>query len=76
MASRRTSNRLAWIRRSALAAAIGLNRLMTPLLFGVQATDTGTFVAVVLTSNVAGPRNFRHHQAKIPQARLGRRLMC
>ena len=36
-----------------LAGALGLNRLMASLLFGVQPTDTGTLAAVMLAVSLA-----------------------
>ena len=35
-----------------LAGALGLNRLIASLLFGVEPTDTSTVVAVILTISV------------------------
>jgi predicted permease len=37
-----------------VAGALGLNRLMTSLLFGVQPTDAGTLAAVILTISLVG----------------------
>jgi len=35
-----------------VAGALGLNRLMASLLFGVQPTDAGTLAAVILTTSL------------------------